>query len=78
MAMAAELARRVRAVETELLWLPVGAAAAAAARVNGGVVLEAEDAVDGGGVRGEVTGEAIHAHAANRAIEGVDEPRLRL
>ena len=77
MAMAAELARRVRAVETELLWLPVGAAAAAA-RVNGGVVLEAEDAVDGSGVRGEVTGEAIHAHAANRAIEGVDEPRLRL
>ena len=47
------------------------------AGVHGGVVLEAEEAVDGGGVGGDPPGDAVEG-AGDGAVEGVDEPVLGL
>lgn len=42
--------------------------ATAAAVVDGRVVLEAEEADDGGGVGGTTAGETVDAHPADRGI----------
>lgn len=48
-----------------------------AAGVDGRVVLEAEEAVDGGGVGGDPPGDSVEG-ARDGAVEGVDEPVLGL
>lgn len=47
---------------------------AAGSRMGGGIVLQAEKTVHRGGIRREATGKA----AADRVVQRVDEPRLRL